>query len=232
MDEQEHPAGAEPAGSQEGGAAAEPDGATAPLALPAAAGPRPGRGPAARRALASRSAGWMVAALLAGVIIGLSIGFAGSSSTVVMAPAGVARSFTIGPAGGPQRAIVVGPCAGVQRTIFVGPGKGGPQRTIVVGPGGLPPGAVVVGPGAGVQRTITVGPGGAVQRTITVVGPAGGKPVKVSRQSVKGRTITLPPGVQVQVPANASFPPGMPVQVRPGMVSACLPGPQSTWTIP
>jgi hypothetical protein len=229
VDEQEHSAGPE-----EPGPAA--DGATAPLAAAAGAGQRPGRGAAARRALASRSAGWMVAALLAGVLIGLSVSFARSTSTVAVVPAGAARQFTIGPAGvGPGAAhqIVVGP-GGAARQIVVGPGGaagqtvvgpgGPPGKVIVVGPGGMPRKAVVFGPGGVPRKAVVFGPGSPPARAVVIM-PAGGPlqqlvppgvpvrvalpgfPPAVSWQFVNGQTVMLPAGVQV--PATASLPPGM-----------------------
>ncbi len=72
-------------------------GATAAPPPPAGIGQQPSRGAAARRVVTSRAAGWAVAAVLAGVIIGLLAGLARSSPTVAVARAGPAR-FAIGPA--------------------------------------------------------------------------------------------------------------------------------------
>jgi hypothetical protein len=148
VDEREQAGGGEPVPP-----AAE--GTTAPLPAPAGAGERVSRGAAARRVLARRAAGWVVAAVLAGFIIGLLVSFARPSPTVAVAQAGPAR-FAIGPACLPPGATVIGP-AGVRRQITIGPagvrrqitiGPAGVRRQITIGPAGLPPGAVVVGPAA------------------------------------------------------------------------------------
>ena len=94
MDEQEHPAGAEAAGPSA-------PGATPPVAEPAIPQPeRRRRGEGARKALTSRGAGWVAAAILAGAIVALSVVLATASSTTVLQPAGAVRSFRVIPAGG------------------------------------------------------------------------------------------------------------------------------------
>src|SRR6266516_3487873 len=78
--EQEHPAGAEAPGPS----ASE---ATPPATEPAT--PRPGRrrrGEGTRKALTSREAGWVVAAILAGAVVALSVVLATASSTTVLRP--------------------------------------------------------------------------------------------------------------------------------------------------
>lgn len=142
MGEQEHPAGPEPA-------PAPPPGTTSPNTAPPAAGPGPRRGQAVRRALTSRAAGWVVAAVLAGAVTALSVVLAtGATSPSVVAVRG------------PFRAM--GP-------VLLGPGEvpapPGAVRQGLVVPG--PPGAswVEVRPGGRMQ--VSVGPGGeVVQRVV------------------------------------------------------------------
>ncbi len=185
------------------------DSDTAPLTMPGGAGQRPGRGAAARRALTSRAAGWVVAAVLAGVVIGLSVSLARSSPTVAVAPAGAVRQFTIGPAGLPPGAAVVGPA-------------GGPQHAVAVGPAGLPGGVVVFGPAG---KAVAFGPVGLPARAIVVCPPAGrltqlappgvpvrvflpGSPPQVRWWFVHGEPVRVqvPAWAQVQVPARAQIP--------------------------
>jgi hypothetical protein len=227
VDEQEQAGGAEPVPPPA-------DGATAPLPEPAGAGERPGRGTAARRALTGRAAGWVVAAVLAGVIIGLLVGFARSSPTVSVAQAGPAR-FTIGPAGLPgavagpgrvQRRIVIGP-NGIQRQVIIGPngasrqiviGPNGASRQIVIGPAGLPPGAVIVGP-AGASGQVVACPPGVATGPVRVFLPA--VPAKVS-----WRFVRLPAAAGAQIPASWAFPQMLPpagVTVHTQRVPAAAP---------
>lgn len=194
------------------------DSATAPLAMPAGAGQRPGRGAAARRALTSRAAGWVVAAVLAGVIIGLSVSLARWSPTVAVAPAGAVRQFTIGPAGLPPGAAVVGPAGGAQHAVVVGP-AGLPGGVVVFGPAGK---AVVAGPPG---KAVVVGPAGLPARAIVVCRPAGwltqlvppgvpvrvflpGSPPRVRWWFVHGQQVRvqIPARAQVQIPASWAFP--------------------------
>ncbi len=138
MGEQEHPAVPEPA-------PAPPPGTTSPITAPATAGPGPRRGRAVRRALTSRAAGWVVAAVLAGAVTALSVVLAtGATSPSVVAVRGPFRAM------GP---VLFGP-GGVP---FVPPGA---VRRGVVAP--VPPGAgwVEVGPAGRMQ--VSVGPGGEV----------------------------------------------------------------------
>jgi len=210
VDEQEHTGGAEPGPPPVAGA-------TAPLPAPAEAGQRSGRGATARRVLSSRGAGWVVAAVLAGVVIGLLAGVARPAPTVSVAQAGPAR-FTIGSAGLPPGATVIGP-AGVHRQIVIGPA--GVHRQITIGPAGLPPGATVIGP-AGVSRQIVIGPAGMPGQIVAcpaglparaiVIGPPGSG---ASRQTVlpTGPVRVYLPAARarvswwyVQQPAGAQFP--------------------------
>jgi hypothetical protein len=218
VDEQEHAGGAEPVPPPA-------DGATAPLPAPDGAGQRRGRGAAARRAFTSRAAGWVVAAVLAGVIIGLLVSFARTSPTVAVTQAGPAR-FGIGPAGlppgarvfgpaGVHRQIVIGP-AGVQREVIIGPagvqreviiGPAGVHRQVIVCPPGLPAGAVVIGPAGLPARVIVIGPPGSglPQRQVLPTGPVRvflpGVPAKVS-----WRVVRLHAAVGAQLPASWAFP--------------------------
>jgi hypothetical protein len=187
VDEQEHAGGAGPVPPA--------DGATAPLPEQARAGQQPGRGAAARQALTSRAAGWVVAAVLAGVIIGLLVEFAQSSPTVSVAPGGPAR-FSIGAAGLPPGAMG-GP--GIQRQIVIGPN--GVQRQIVL-PAGLPPGAVAVGP-AGRPGQVVACPPGVATGPVRVFLPA--VPAKVS-----WRFVQLPARAGAQIPASWAFPEMLP----------------------
>jgi hypothetical protein len=96
MDEQEHPAGAE-------GPGPSALGATPPVTEPAIPRPELRRGEGARKALTSRGAGWVVAAILAGAVVAFSVVLATASSTTVLRSAGAIRSFRLAPAGsGPQ----------------------------------------------------------------------------------------------------------------------------------
>src|SRR5215813_14101976 len=92
VDEQEHPAGAE---------ASEPSAAGAPPPVTEPGIPRPERrrGEGARKALTSRGAGWVAAAILAGAVVALSVVLATTSSTTALPP-GAVRSFRIVAAGG------------------------------------------------------------------------------------------------------------------------------------
>jgi hypothetical protein len=93
VDEQEHPAGPEPSGPS-------PSSVTSPITEPAIAQPeRHRRGKAVRKALSSRGAGWVVAAVLAGAVVTLSVILAAASTTAVLQPVGAVRSFRVVPAG-------------------------------------------------------------------------------------------------------------------------------------
>jgi hypothetical protein len=221
VDEHEHAGGAEPVPPPA-------DGATAPLPAPDGAGQRPGRGGTARRALTSRAAGWVVAAVLAGVIIGLLVSFARSSPTVTVTQAGPAR-FAIGRAGLPPGATMFGP-AGMPRQIIIGPagvprqiisGPAGVPRQVIVCPPGLHARAVIVGPAGQPGRVIVIGPPGSgpPQRQVLPTGPvrvflpAG--PAKVS-----WRIVRLPAAAGAQIPASWAFPQLLP----PSQVQATVHG--------
>ena len=180
MDEQELPDGAEPSGPPA-------DGATAPLP-PAETAQRPGRGGGARRVLTSRAAGWVVAAVLAGVIIGLLVGLGRPVQTVAVS--GVARQFTIGPAGLPPGATVVGPF-GPARHITVFCGAGMPLHAVIIG-GGQPGWSVsITRPGKLPMRQLV--PPGAVRVWLPYVPPI------ISWEYVRGQQVKLPAGVPVRV---------------------------------
>jgi hypothetical protein len=240
---------------QENAGGAEPvpppaDGATAPLPARDGAGQRPGRGAAARRALTSRAAGWVVAAVLAGVIIGLSVSFARSSPTVTVTQGGPAR-FAIGPAGLPPGATVLGP-AGAQRQIVIGPagaqrqiviGPAGAQHQVIVCPAGLPAGAVIIGPAGQPARAIVIGPpGSGPPRQVLPSGPVRvflpGAPAKVSWRVVRPPAAAgtqfpaswafpqiLPPPRQVQATVHGSAPAQWRINLPAGQIAACPSGP-------
>jgi hypothetical protein len=182
VDEQEHPAGAEPTG-------ASAPGATPPVTEPAIARPeRRRRGEGARKALSSRGAGWVVAAVLAGAVVALSVVLATASSTSVLQPAGAARSFRFGTAGGRTMIVSFPPGARLQvpanarlRTSWVEvPANAQPGSVTIVGPANGPPGAVRV-------------------QVPAVVLPAGGN-------ARPGRWVQVPARVWVQVPARVVAP--------------------------
>jgi hypothetical protein len=192
VDEQELPDGAEPSGPPA-------DGGTAPLP-PAATAQRPGRGGTARRALTSRAAGWVVAAVLAGVIIGLLIGLARPVQTVAVS--GVARQFTIGPAGLPPGATVVGPAGLPPGATVVGPF--GPARHVAVFcGGGMPMHAVIIGGGQPGWSVSIARPGKLPFRQL--VPPRAVRvwlpyvPPIISWEYLRGQQVKLPAGVPVRV---------------------------------
>jgi hypothetical protein len=195
VDEQEHPAGAEPTG-------ASAPGATPPVTEPAIARPeRRRRGEGARKALSSRGAGWVVAAVLAGAVVALSVVLATASSTSVLQPAGAARSFRFGTAGGRTMIVSFPPGARLQvpanarlRTSWAEVPANAPLRTSWVEvPANAQPGSVtIVGPANG--------PPGAVRVQVpAVVLPAGGN-------ARPGRWVQVPARVWVQVPARVVAP--------------------------
>jgi hypothetical protein len=188
LDEQEHAGGAEPLPPPA-------DGATAPL--PDAAGASQSRrGATARRALTSRAAGWVVAAVLAGIIIGLLVGFARSSPAVSVAQAGPAR-FSIGAAALPPGAMAG--LGGGQRQIVTGPA--GVSRQIIL-PAALAPGAVIVGP-AGAPGKVAACPPGVATGPVRVFLPA--VPARVS-----WRFVQLPAAAGAQLPASWAVPQMLP----------------------
>jgi hypothetical protein len=190
VDEQEHPAGAEPTG-------ASAPGATPPVTEPAVTRPeRRRRGEGARKALSSRGAGWVVAAVLA-----LSVVLATASSTSVLQPADAVRSFRFVTAGGRTMIVSLPPSARVQvpanaplRTSWVQVPANAPLRTSWVEvPANAQPGSVtIVGP-AGAP------PGALRVQVPAVVLPAGGN-------ARPGRWVQVPARVWVQVPARVVAP--------------------------
>ena len=182
MDEQEHPAGAEPTG-------ASAPGATPPVTEPAVAQPeRRRRGEGARQALSSRGAGWVVAAVLAGAVVALSVVLATASSTSVLQPAGAARSFRFVTVGGRTMIVSLPPSARVQipanappRASWVEvPANAHRASVTIVGPANVPPGALRV-------------------QVPAVALPAGGN-------ARPGRWVQVPARVWVQVPARVVAP--------------------------
>ena len=191
MGEQEHPVGQEPSGPQE-------PSTTSPITTPAAGQPeRHRRGAAARKALTSRAAGWVVATALAGAVVALSVVLAtGSSPSVVAvrAPFGAMGPVVVGP-GGPARQIharmgVIQAVPGGLRVVT--PAKVfGPGGVQVAAPGwswaiSVPPG---FGPGPGAGRimspfgSVAAGTVGSVSSSsFTLTGP-GGQTVTVAEQS-------------------------------------------------
>ena len=105
MDEQEHPAEAEAPGASAAGA-------TPPVTEPAIPRPeRRRRGEGARKALTSRGAGWVAAAVLAGAVVALSVVLATAPSDDGAADGGAARSFRFVPAGGGAEIVSLPPNA-------------------------------------------------------------------------------------------------------------------------
>jgi hypothetical protein len=192
VDEQEHPAGQEPAEPQQPAEPSAP-GVTSPITAPVAGQPRPRRrGATVRRALASRGAGWVVAAVLAGAVVALSVVLATSASEqgVVVPFGAVEKHVVVGPGGPrfmPPGAVSIG-------AVPVGPGQ-----VQVVGPGQvqvLAPGALkMVGPGGVVDwSSVSIGalPGAFAG---TVPSPFG--PVVVGTVgSVSSSSFTLTGGAQ------------------------------------
>ena len=135
MDDHEHPAEAEAPGPS----ASE---ATPPVAEPATPRPeRGGRGEGARKALTSRGAGWVAAAILAGAVVALSVVLATAPSTTVLQAAGAARSFRFVPAGGGAEIVALPPNAPL-RASWVQIGANVPPGSVRVAiPANAPPGA-------------------------------------------------------------------------------------------
>jgi hypothetical protein len=177
VDEQEHSAGPEPAEGTSPGAAPAP-GATSPVTAPVA-GQQHRRGENVRRALTSRAAGWVVAAVLAGAVVALSIVEATAPSPVaVQVPFGAAGRVFIGPGGpGSVHMRVVGPPGPGWQVVGPPGGPGwevvGPPASWVVPagpPGQFRAGAVPVG-----GMMVSVGPGG---KTVSLITPFGFPPGK------------------------------------------------------
>jgi hypothetical protein len=186
VDEQEHPAGAE---------GEEPSAAGAPPPVTEPAIPRPEqrrRGEGARKALTSRGAGWVAAAILAGAVVALSVVLATGSSTTVLQPVGAARSFRLVPgAGGAE--IVPFPANAPASRVQIR--ANGPLRTSWVEvPANAPPGGISVTLPAGAR------PGGVRVEVPAVVVPLGGA------QGPPGRWVEVPARVWIQVPAGVVSP--------------------------
>lgn len=118
MDEPVHPAEPEPTGPPA-------PGVTSPNTVPAAEQPeRRRRAETVRKALVSRVAGWVVAAVLAGAVVALSIVLATGSATPVVQRVGISLPARLAPLGGqvtlPQRVRLRPIPPGVQ--IVVPPG--------------------------------------------------------------------------------------------------------------
>jgi hypothetical protein len=187
VDEQEHPAGAE---------GEEPSAAGAPPPVTEPAIPRPEqrrRGEGARKALTSRGAGWVAAAILAGAVVALSVVLATGSSTTVLQPVGAARSFRLVPgAGGAE--IVPFPANAPASRVQIR--ANGPLRTSWVEvPANAPPGGISVTLPAGAR------PGG-----VRVEVPAVVVPVRGQAQVPPGRWVEVPARVWIQVPAGVVSP--------------------------
>jgi hypothetical protein len=159
MDEQENSAGQEPTEPQQPAESPAPGG-TSPITMPAAGRPqqRP-RGAAVRRALTSRGAGWVVAAVLAGAVVALSVVLATSPSGVaVQVPFRAVGRVSIGPGGVPAFYGAPGIIRLHGGAVRVGSNWVqviGPAQVQKVGPGG----AQVVVPGGAVSWRV-VRPGG------------------------------------------------------------------------
>jgi hypothetical protein len=201
VDEQEHSAGREPA-------QAPAPGATSPATVPVAGQPQRRRAQAVRKGLTSRAAGWVVAAVLLGAVVALSVVLATGTTQSVVAvrgpfgamgpvfygpgvpPGAVRQRFAVSVPAGPGWAVVAGP-AGAS-WVAVPPGKirmgvrpGGMIVSQVV-PFGLPP-RQVLGPGKLIGQFMspfgqvvggTVGSVSSSSFTVTV----GGKTVTVAEQ--------------------------------------------------
>jgi hypothetical protein len=148
----------------------------------------------------------VVAAVLAGAVVALSVVLATASSTSVLQPVGAARSFRFAAAGGRTMIVSLPPNArlqmpGVQvpvnarlRTSWVEvPANARPRTSWVEVPANAQPGSVtIVGPAGA--------PPGAVRVQVpAVVLPAGGN-------ARPGRWVQVPARVWVQVPARVVAP--------------------------
>jgi hypothetical protein len=202
----------------------DPD-ATTPSAPAAEETKRRHESGGARSAMASRSAGWIVAAFLAGVVVTLSAAMIAwpSSPTLVQSAANTSsqRAVTVGPAGVRAQRVLAGcPAANfrsvvaVPAPVAVGIGQAG-QRSVTLK--GIPP--------LGVQQWVVVkGPGG--HTTIRLIGPRVDfswvrvgqvKPGQVKSGQVrtfvrvpaivKGKRVLLPGGRRVVIvrPGQATF---------------------------
>jgi hypothetical protein len=195
----------------------DPD-ATTPTAPAAQETKRTRESGGARSAMASRSAGWIVAAFLAGVVVTLSAAMIAwpSSATLVQSAANtssqraVARANFVHVRG--LRAIAGQPGVGCLKATF---------RSVVAVPG---PAAVRVSkagqrtvtlkgvPPQGVQQWVVIkGSGG--QTTVRLIGPRVGlgqfsfNRVRANVRVIKGKQVLLPGGRRVVIvrPAQAPF---------------------------
>jgi len=194
VDEHEHPAGPEAPGPSAAGAApavTEPA-VTEPAVTEQVIPPeRRRRGEGARKALTSRGAGWVVAAILAGAVVALSVVLATASSTVVLQPAGAAR-VRFFPAGG--------------RTEILPPVPNGPVSWVQI-PANAPPGSVRVEIPANAPPGISVTlPANAPPGAVRVQAPAVILPVGRRAQVRPGPWIEVPARVWIQVPAGVVSP--------------------------
>jgi hypothetical protein len=135
----------------------------------------------------------VVAAVLAGAVVALSVVLATASSTSVLQPAGAARSFRFVTAGGRPMIVSLPPNARLRtswvqvpanarlRTSWVQvPANAQPGSVTIVGPANAPPGAVRV-------------------QVPAAVLPAGGN-------APPGRWVQVPARVWIQVPARVVAP--------------------------
>jgi hypothetical protein len=167
MDEQEHSGGQEPAEPQQSAGSQQPaespaPGGTSPITMPAAGLPQQRhRGVAVRKALTSRGAGWVVAAVLAGAVVALSVVLATSPSGVaVQVPLRAVGPVSIGPGGIPA---FYGPPGSIR--LHMGAVRVGSNWVEVIGPGQVQK----VGPG-GAQVVV---PSGLAWRVVRPGGPPG-----------------------------------------------------------
>jgi len=200
VDEQEHPAGAEAEG---------PFAAGEPSPVPEPAIPRPERrrrGEGARKALTSRGAGWVAAALLAGFAVALLIVLPTGSSTTVLQPVGAARSFRLVPGGGGAEIVPFPANAPASRVQIH---ANAPLRASWVQvPANAPPGSVRVEiPANARPRGISVTlPASARPGGVRVEVPAVVVPVSGRVQGPPGRWVEVPARVWVRVPAGVVSP--------------------------
>ena len=186
MDEQEHPAEAEAAG-------ASAEGATPPVAEPAIPGPEwRRRDEGARKALTSRGAGWVAAAVLAGAVVALSAVLVTAPSTTVL-QLGAARSFGV-VSGGGAGIVSLPPYAPLRASWVQIHGNAPPGSVTIVGPAVVRPG------GLRVEVPANAPPGGLRVEVPAVVLPAGRVQVRL------GRWVEVPGRVWVQVPAGVVAP--------------------------
>jgi hypothetical protein len=121
----------------------------------------------------------VVAAVLAGAVVALSVVLA-TASTSVLQPVGAARSFRFATAGGRTVIVSVPPNARLRTSWVEVPANARPGSVTIVGPANAPPGAVRV-------------------QVPAAVLPAGGN-------AQPGRWVQVPARVWVQVPARVVVP--------------------------